>query len=270
MSNAMVEFNEFLVQSRNNGSLMATIVNAGSSTQVETFLVKLNNLLSRASSKIQVIATKIDRPGSEKGSHASLVSDVMATSWRPADNLSRFAALHDVGQHVFHELLAATPGKGGGLAGATLLKGNISDKDLVWSVDSVFAKSFADAYAILFMQQMEGSELALAMAEDALAARNSSGDFTVFSTNSNSYDSQAALRFIIDDIEKSVPIPTDAISLGCRALELAAHGTGEWLNRNGIPLSKALALSKYLNFVSQAISEQGNISGGIHKPPSAS
>lgn len=266
MSEPLKEFNAFLSQARQAGVLNATLVRAGGPSHVESFLRKLCSVLSRAASKTNVTVNTVNREGLDKGAHAEHVHDVMALGWPVSDNLTKFAALHDVGQHAFNVLLAAGPGKGGGLAGAALVMAKGISSELAWSADSVFSKSFADCYAVLLCSEIEGPEKALAMAEDAYSARAASGDFNRFSTYANSCDTQDALQFVLEDLRSKIAAPVDSARLHGRALDLAAQGAGAWMHRHGVSRDRALALSEFVRNVSEVFASHANVSGAIPRP----
>lgn len=281
MTVAMPKFNAFLDSARQSGTLQATLVPAGGLPHIDIFFRKLANVMSRLASKVHLSVTTTERPGFEKGEYATLVHSLLvsylgkmpasttapvgvfgtspkasaldaAVASLPAVNLEAFSVLHDAGQHVFDEMLASCPGKGSALAGSAVLMARGIDTELAGSIDSVFSKSFADTYAVLYRASVDGNQAAIEMAEDAYAARASSGDFQNFSTYAGSCDTMDALEIVISDLLEEAPMPVGDDALRMRTLEVAIQGAGEWLYRHGVGLARAQALSEFLETITHA------------------
>ncbi len=251
----MNTLNDFLNQATASGGLAVTHVRSvGATPAVEPFVHKLLRVVRDVAPATVVSLDVVNRTadpamGRERGVHAKLAAQAM---WRPwptgQTNLDIFAALHDVGRHAYQQWLQRTPGEGIAVAGAVLALAKGSPAPVQRAVDAVFLNSYADAYALFVRAQFDGNEAAISMGQEALDMRAASGDFTHFSTARFSTDTQAALAHSIARLRNGAELETPEIE----AMKAAHAGTGAWMAKHGVGLSRAKALTEFIRGVTEA------------------
>lgn len=276
--------NNFLNKSRETGRLDVTPMRLGGPTPVvDLFVVKLGALVRRVAPSVKVRATKpvdlraVVPAGTLRDNESGLVNWAQAVSRSPAvasrkqvdsqslvsEMLDQYASLHSAAYAVYTDAMCLAPGRGLGIAGG-LSVGMASNGQLVTlkttqtgfarAIDSMYLNAFAEAHAITEFARAYGSKLALELIDAVERDRASAGEFSLYSTSSQSFDSKGALDILRMELEGGAIFGRlGREDLVTHALDIASEATGTWLIKHGAKPSAAESIVERISMTSKGL-----------------
>lgn len=277
--------NEFLNKSRETGRLEVTAVRLGGPTPVvDLFVTKLAALTRKVAPAIKVKANKpvdlrsLVPAGTLKSSDLSTVNWSAAVAKSPAltgrepiksatlvdEMLDEYANLHSAAHAVYTKVMHLAPACGLGLAAG--VSSGLASPDVITkmstsyvgfnrAIDSIFVNSFAEAHAISEFARTYGSKLALELIDAVEQNRASAGEFSLYSTSSQSFDTQGALNHMRMEIEAgAIYGRLGRDDLVNHALAIAAESAGTWLVKHGAGPSMAESIVERISITSRGLS----------------
>lgn len=197
------------------------------------------------------LAEYLDRPAHDAG----------ATPGPGMSELDLFALLHSCAPAAMHRHFGMKPGLTqapiSAICDATGLSALLPEA-VSKAADSVFAQSFADAYAVALYAARRGKEAALALVASVRATRAAAGDYDIYTLAPLSHDTKATLSIMATTLQ----LCGDAMSsMGTDELFeqsrfAAIEGLAAWMQQHGADYDLATQVIQSMQRISSVLASQ--------------